>query len=548
MLFQPLTTASERGGAPQTRGNRFSVWMAVFLLSSLAFSAIGTYSSWVGMAASTLLRFAVCCVCAFVFKAVDSAKSDMRLRPAIFAAILGGVLLWQVAEKAVSYPTAMLPKGVMLALALLAIPAAFLLTYAALQSCARQLKGALKEFIQQTTRFESLYLWIAFSVMTLACVLLYLNTNVFYETVYQGKFVPYDVLFTSDSAVILQGNAYFDIYHVTNDLRQPLFGLFAMPFVLPATALAKTLFFFPQAYPILINLTQIFLVLVTILMIVRLLDLDLGVRPFAVLLLSVTYPVLLFSLNLEQYVFAVFWLVLFLYLAVKQQQGREIVFLAMAGSLVTSGVFFPFLSSEEKLSARIRSIFKTLVLFFVIVILLNRQYVFLTGLSYFKHLVGSYGGTQIPLLEKVQQFLAMLESIFIRPETQWTTFSAHPAYLLSPVTGLHFGGLAVLLLAIVGFGLNYRNRFAQFSFLFVLLSVALHVVVGWGAIENGMTLYAYYYLWAYFSLIVLGLEKLLSPLKRWRLLVYGLAIVALAVVNFAAIADIVRFGLTHYPV
>jgi len=547
VLFQPFTTASERGGAPLTRGNRFSVWMAVFLLSSLAFSAIGTYSSWVGLIASTLLRFGVCCFCAFGLKAVALAKADMRLRIAIPAAILGGVLLWQVTQKAASYPNAFLTKGVFLALALLAMPAAFLLTYSALQYCAKQLKGALKEFIQQTTRFESFFLWIAFSVMTLACVFLYLKTNVFYETIYQGKFIPYDVLFTSDSAVILQGNAYFDIYHVTNDLRQPLFGLFAMPFVLPATALSKALFFFPQAYPILINITQIFLVLITILMIVRMLDLDVGVRPFAVLLLSVTYPVLLFSLNLEQYVFAVFWLVLLLYLVVKQQKGREIAFLAMAGSLVTSGVFFPFLSSEEKLSTRIRSIVKTLVLFFVIVILLNRQYVFLTGLSYFKHLVGSYGGTQIPLLEKVQQFFAMLESIFIRPETQWTTFSAHPAYLLSPVTGFHFGGIAVLLLAIVGFILNYRKRFAQLSFLFVILSIGLHVVVGWGAIENGMTLYAYYYLWAYFSLIFFGLEKLLSPLKRWRFLVYGAAIVALAVVNLAAIADIVRFGLTHYP-
>ena len=521
--------------------------MTVFFLSSIAFSAIGSYSSALGFAVSTLVRFGACAFCALYGKAADSARGNARASLIIPAAILGGVLLFQITKKAVDYPVSFLPDWAMVLLAVLAIPAVMMMTMRALQYLSLQLLDTMKAFVRQTGRFERYYLAIAFALFALVCAIVYAKTDVFYATVYQGKQVPYDVVFTSDSAVILSGNAYFDIYHVTNDLRQPLFGLFAMPLVLPATLLSKILFFLPKAYPILINITQIGIVLVTILMIVRLMGLEARERAFAILMLTTAYPTLLFSLNLEQYVFAVFWMIVFLTLAAQRAQGTEFAYLAMTGSLLTSGVFLPFMTSGQSLKVRIRQALLTAAMFFTVVILLNRQYVFFTGFSYFQQLLGSYGGAKIGLLEKVQQFSAMLGGLFVRPDAQWTTFAGHPAYLLAPVTGISWAGIAVLLLAVAGFALNRRNRFAQFSFLFVLVSIALHAVVGWGAMENGMTLYAYYYLWAYFALIFLGLERLLSPLKRWRFVAYGALCAALAVVNIGAIIDLVRFGLTYYP-
>lgn len=539
-----ITSAGEAGGSHRLRT---ILWTVGFLLSSLSFSAIGSYSSALGFIASTLVRFGACVFCAVYSKTVESALSHARPSWMLPSAVFGGVLLFQITKKALEYPKPFLPGGVIVLLAILAIPAVMMLSMRVLIYLQDHVLDVCKTFICETSRFERIYLLVTFALLSLACVLIYANTNLFYATVYQGKPIPYDVVFTSDSAVILKGNAYFDIYHVTNDLRQPLFGVFAMPFVLPATLLSKILFFVPLAYPILINITQIGLVLITIFLIVRMMGLEPRERALAILLLTFAYPTLLFSLNLEQYVFAVFWLIVFLFLAERRTKGAELAFVAMTGSLVTSGIFLPFLTSGQKLKSRIRQSVLALVMFFVVVILLNRQYVFFTGFAYFKQLLGSYGGAKISALEKVQQFSAMLGGLFFRPDAQWTTFAGHPAYLLKPVTAISWGGVAVFVLAVSGFALNRRNRFAQASFLFVLVSLVLHAIIGWGAKENGMTLYGYYYLWAYFALIFLGLERILSHLKQWRFVVYGGCCVALLFVNLGAIIDLVRFGLLYYP-
>lgn len=548
MLVQSNSAASAKDDSAFARKSKLTVWIAIFLLSSLAYSAIGSYSGLMGLLATTGLRFCVCLFCAFYLKAVRYAVSDLRIRHIIPAAILGAVLLWQVTEKAAVYPTAFLSKGVLIILAVAAAPCVFLLTLAAVRYCMEELKDAVHEFIRETTRFEKWYLWIAFACMAICCIILYASSNMYYAAYYQGKFIPYDVLFTSDAPVILKGNAFFDIYHVTNDLRQPLFGLFSMPVVFPAVVISGLLSFWPIVFPILINMTQIFLVILSILIIVRLLGLEGGARKFAALILNVAYPVILFSMNIEQYVFAVFWLVCLLYLIVRNAKGQRIAYLAALSSLLTSGIYILSLEYGQKIKKKIQAALLTFTVFFTIVILLNRQYVFITGLTYFQNLVTSFGGEHISLLERIQQFSAMLWSLFIRPETQWTSFSGHPAYFLAPVTGFYWGGLIVFLMAVLGFILNRNNRFARLSFLFVVLSIGLHIFIGWGAIENGMTLYTYYYLWAYFSLIFLGLEKILLPLKKWRFILYGLVLITLAILNFTALMDIVRFGITHYPV
>ena len=526
----------------------YRVWMAVFLFSSLAFSTIGAYSSLVGLAFSGLIRLAICVFFAVFAKAVYYAITHMKPGFMLVSILLGGVLLYKQVAKGIAFQGAILSTGVFVALGIFAIPSVFVLTLSAVSYCYEQFRPTVVAFVLGMNRFEKYYLWIALALLGLFCAVLYLKTSVFYATEYAGNFVPYDVIYTTDSAVIFQNNAYFDIYHVTNDLRQPLFGLFAMPFAIPAMLLAKLLFFLPNSYAILINAVQIFLVLITILMVIRMLELDAGAKPYAILLFTVTYPVLLFSYNLEQYVFAVFWLVCFLYLTSQRAQGRNIIFLAMTGSLVTSGIFFPLLSEEATLARRIHSWVYTAALYFMIVFLLSRQFVYLTGLTYLKQLVGSFGGVQNIMLEKVMQFFVMLSSLFLRPASEVVTFHAHPSYFLQPVTSIDWLGVAVFVLALTGFALNHKNRFARYSLTFVVLSVVLHIVVGWGAKENGMTLYTYYYLWAYFSLIFLGLEKILKRLRKLRFLIYAACICALVVVNGIAFAQIVRFGLANYPV
>lgn len=66
------------------------------------------------------------------------------------------------------------------------------------------------------------FLFVVSIGMLITC---YLNSNAFY-----GPDLPLDVIYTSDSSGLFEGNAYMSLMFAENDLRQPLFAVFAAPF------------------------------------------------------------------------------------------------------------------------------------------------------------------------------------------------------------------------------------------------------------------------------------------------------------------------------
>ena len=57
-------------------------------------------------------------------------------------------------------------------------------------------------------------------------IVAFAQTEAFYGAEY-----GFDVIYTSDSTFLVQGNVYLALTHAENDLRQPLFGVFAAPFI-----------------------------------------------------------------------------------------------------------------------------------------------------------------------------------------------------------------------------------------------------------------------------------------------------------------------------
>ena len=76
------------------------------------------------------------------------------------------------------------------------------------------------------TKLEKFIYFLIALFLIIIIIRVFTKTNVFFDQKY-----VYDVVFTSDIGAIVRDNAYMNLYHPENDIRQPLFAVFAMPFM-----------------------------------------------------------------------------------------------------------------------------------------------------------------------------------------------------------------------------------------------------------------------------------------------------------------------------
>lgn len=91
---------------------------------------------------------------------------------------------------------------------------------------------------------------------------------------------------------------------------------------------------------------EMLLFLVAAILVARMLGLESYRKALFLGLLCVSYPVLIFSLTAEQYLFAVFYLILMIYLQ-DDPVGGSLGYIAATGSMLTSGIFFPLITWDH---------------------------------------------------------------------------------------------------------------------------------------------------------------------------------------------------------
>ena len=185
-------------------------------------------------------------------------------------------------------------------------------------------------------------------VAIVAVAVIYNQTNCFYAPLGQDReIISFDVVYVADSGNFYKANVYGFIGALENDLRQPLFGLLALPFAITATLLSWTFFFIPNSYAVFIQTIQIGLLFLTYILMSRLMRLSGLTKILFFIALFLTYPVLLFFLVWEQYIFAVFWLGVFIYIVCTGGQAYTLAFVSMTGSLLTSAAVFLFTLTKD---------------------------------------------------------------------------------------------------------------------------------------------------------------------------------------------------------
>jgi len=417
--------------------------------------------------------------------------------------------------------------------------------------------------IQTSDTGERVVVLAAGVLLSLAIVVLYSRTVLFYGVTGPGLDGVVDVMYTLDSSELVATDAYVNVGAPANDIRHPLFIAFAMPFALCARAMSLPLFFMPNAYPILLAVVHVFLVLCCLVLLARMLKLHGTEKILFLLMATALFPTLLFTINLEKFVLSTFWILVLAeaYCRAKEkspplQEKRNVLYLwiAATGSILTSGMFLPLLVSCQAAARGVRGYLNTLVrstlaaglVFFVFVTLFGRLPLFtlvgkMFGLTRFT-------GVDVSLAERWRQFVYFVTTCFVPPAAHVDLSQDYPCYWPDPVTSISIAGLVLLGLVVVGFALNWQNRFARICFGWVVCSFLILCVGGWGTSENGLVLYIFYFSWAYVSLLVLLTRKLFAAARPARLALYAATTVFLLVSSLPELYKIVDFGVTYYPV
>jgi len=396
---------------------------------------------------------------------------------------------------------------------------------------------------------ERWYLVVALTVSVVLLVVLYQRTSVFCNPNASADNVwsKVDILYSSDTSSLTEQNVFYNIAASENDIRQPLFGAFAAPFALSASLITRLLLL-PGAYYTLLQIVQAALLFVSLVLVARMTGVSGAEKALLLALLTLLFPTLLFLLNMEQYIFSVFWLVLLVWLFMSHDAaGRDVAWIAATGSIATSGLFLVLVPGSGSLRERFKQAALAVVRFGVIALLLGRAAMAMTSVANIRFLL-QFAGEKLPFLERLMQYIRFAASCFVAPAGEVLRYESGMAvYHQAAVSGWSIGGIVCIVSSIAGFLLNRKSAYARVCAFWVACSFLLLCVAGWGTSENGLVLYTLYFAWAFVSLLVLLVTKLFQRAKALRLGAFSAGIIALVLLNARGIAEIVRFGLQYYP-
>ena len=505
--------------------------------------------------AGVLLSFVVCLIVAFRFSLPEAAAKKRAILPLALGILLAGytALLYRTefTRTANEVIVSLLTKvhltslvGVVRAAlpSVVCVFALFALYVWFVFFCDAAVRF-VRRWMESSCRAERLYLLIGGALAALAIVLVYAKSTAFY-----GGGSPYDIVYTTDSGSLMSTNSFFYVNAYENDIRQPMFAVFSMPFSVISMLVSKLLFFVPNAYPVVLACVQAVLLLFGFTLLGRVLGLTGTDRLLFLLLLLVSYPTLLFLFTIEQYVFSVFWVLVLLYAWHERAEHRELPFVAASGSLLASGVLFPLLFEEKGAKARIGALVNGGLMFLAIFVVFARVPLLNRALQNAKD-VASFAGGTLPVGERAMQFFAFVSACFARPAAavDLTTY-AHASFQMLPVTGLRWAGIALFALAVVSAVLSWRERSLRACSLWVAFSFLLLFAAGWGAAENGMVLYTLYFFWAYAALLYRLILRVFRKNNALRYAIVAAVLCLLVAVNVAGMLDLIRFAMQYYPV
>lgn len=400
-------------------------------------------------------------------------------------------------------------------------------------------------WLEDTPRWELAVYGAMFLGAAVLSTVVFLKSQAFYGTDYYA-----DIIYTTDSPAAVKR-----LWFLTDswvDIKHPLFPFFTAPFIGFAYLLSKL--FSPQLMwsAILMNYTQILLLLFTNFLLARILHLTPGKRLCFTVPLFCTYACLFACIALETYIFSCFWFVLFLYLIFEQKQQDQVILWGLGGTLVTSLVLTPLMSQHcpvRSFKAWFLDMWRAgLGFLFALVAFGNAD--FLLDLWEQISWTLNFTGGSVAFPDRVLQYLVFLPNCFLPPASRvLLAENGYMCWWLTVPTEVSKLGIGILLAVLCSFLVNRKNEMNRLCFFWVCYSFVILCLIGWGTKENGLNLYALSFTWAIYTLLFQLVEKMTDRFNnRFALpLVCGAAAIGLSVVNFPALYEMIQFAIQTYP-
>ena len=393
---------------------------------------------------------------------------------------------------------------------------------------------------------------VCFACLLLVALLLLNNTTtVFFnpgmanlqaDHQYDGWFL--DVIFQTDTDPLFPNYNVF-IRDVPSS-RQPLFSLFAFPFVAPLYAISSLLFFIPNLYPSFVVGLQFLLVFVSAFLVYDMVKEKLYYPKLFLTFYLSTYSILVFSLIIERFIFALFYLITALYLYYYSKEKSYPALLAATGTNALSFLMICFLMGQNRvITWRQKSefILKYLLIILALLIVFGR----LPLLFYSGTLEDSarWLTLEVGFLNQLQQFSEFIFASFVFPETM-IDIRLFPRYEQAIVTRFNWIGVLIIAVCLLTAIKKRKDSFVQISIYWFGVSFTLLGLLGWSTSQHNLILFSSFFSFSFVYLLYLFLEEALKKFK-WRKQLIVALIVAMLLYNLYGLTDLLRFAFTYYP-
>lgn len=430
-------------------------------------------------------------------------------------------------------------------IAILVIPALCVLVYFFIQ----KIIPLIKEESNKLTKIEKGFIIImAIGGLLLANIIAHYTTAFYLPYSKENDSIyNYDIIYTSDNGIIIGGDAYANICHPENDIRQPLFGVLALPFGIIGHFFGELLFFSPnyQSYAISMVTIQFILIAISIVMMGKMLGINEKNKTLFFLFFLVSAPYLIFSYCLEQYVIGLFYLILTIYVFVCRKEKINFCYIGATGTLLTSGILFPIITRAKKFRQWVIDVFKCFVAF-VCITCVGGQFPQFANINKIQLLLKNYSG-HVEIIDKIYQFSVFVKTtLFFPPGEIVRDARGFFAYRLVNPEVISRTGILILVIVIISFIVNRKEKIAKICFSWVMFSIIILGFVGWGAFENGMILYSLYFSWAYICLIYMLIRKVLRENITLINIFMTLGVIGIFMVNIQELLNIFNFAIQYY--
>ena len=389
--------------------------------------------------------------------------------------------------------------------------------------------------------------WVLYGGMLLVCVLLvtavFLKSDAFYGTAH-----PFDVIYTSDSPELVGQNAYLDLRHHQNDLRQPLFAVFAAPFLGIPYLLSRLTGVSLGGYARIMDYAQIALLLFTNFLLAKMLDLSAKKRMLFMGLTLLSYPVLLFLLMMEQYIVAYFYLILTMYLLSQRSRRSTTAIWGTGGTLLTGMILLPTLAQHRIFREWCREMLDRAMEFVTVLLLFGRLDILLNAATQLLSMT-QFTGKALTLGDKLGQYTGFFRACLLAPDggPDLTTMG-FASWQLRPAEGICILGAAVLALCALSVYLNRKDRASLLAGGWMVFSFLVLCLLGWGTQENGLILYALYFGWPVWLLLFRLGQRVEDKIPHAGTILGILGMIVLAAVNLPAMLELIQFACAYYPI